>query len=202
MPTGIHGLRMCKSVQKSGYKIGVTTIGLASTRLVEMLEKDDSDPDVAGNITSFREALQINWNFEDKFLAFDPKHGSADAVTEPIAGAPQPEATFAPVETSAPEPEPVIETPPAVTEPVQVATGSGEAKTAFLLYSIVKHAELVYTERFERDGKFGLKIEAPGILVLEVIKDGDKLAIEPHDFGDTEGAQKIRAEFLTWLQQI
>ena len=65
MPTRMHALRMGKSVQKSGYKIGVTTIGMASARLVEMLKKDDSDHEVASNIAEFKATISGRWSFED-----------------------------------------------------------------------------------------------------------------------------------------
>ncbi|MGY5874679.1 MAG: hypothetical protein RTU30_02940 [Candidatus Thorarchaeota archaeon] len=200
MPTRMHALRMGKSVQKSGYKIGVTTIGMASTRIIEMLEKDDSDSEVASNIVSFREALQVSWKFEDEFLAFDASKAPVDASPAPMPGAP--EVTFAPATTQTPEPVSVPETPVSAPAPVKLSTGPGETKTAFLLYSTVKHADLVYTERFERDGKLGLKIEAPGTMVLEVIVDGDNLRFDPANFGDTEGAQAIKAEFESWLSKI
>ena len=202
MPTRMHALRMGKSVQKSGYKIGVTTIGMASTKLVEMLEKDDSDSEIASNIADFREVLQVSWKFEDEFLAYDASKAPADVSPAPMPGAPKPEVTFAPATTQTPEPQPVVETPVTAPEPVHLSTGPGVTKTAFLLYSIVKHADLVYSERFERDGKLGLKIEAPGTMVLEVIVDGDNLRIDPSNFGDTEGAQAIKAEYESWLNKI
>jgi hypothetical protein len=208
MPTRMHALRMGKSLQKSGYKIGDTTIGMASDNLVEMLEKDDSDADVAGNINSFREVLNMRWSFEDNFLAYTS--GGAPAA------APAPAAR--PVSTPSPEPAPVVAEPtpapvepvtptPAVTEPepVIVATtvgGAAEQKTAYLLLSAVKNANLIYAEKFERDGKSGIKLEAPGVMVIEAIQDGDELRIEPSDFGTSDEASKIKADYETWLGKI
>ena len=40
MPTRMHTLRMARSIQKSGHKVGVTTIGMATSRLVEMMEHE------------------------------------------------------------------------------------------------------------------------------------------------------------------
>jgi hypothetical protein len=212
MPTRMHALRMGKSVQKSGYKIGVTTIGLAAEHLVEMLEKDDSDPQVASNIAAFREAIAAQWRFEDKVLAFDPKLYDVKPA-EPIPGSPEatgyrPSGAPEPEPVSAPEPEPVFTEPekPAVVTPTAVpSVGASiigvEEKTAFLLYSTVKHADLVYTERIEKDGNRGFKIEAPGTLVIEVLMDGNNLKIDPPEFGDTEGAQAIKAEYETWLNK-
>ncbi len=204
MPTRMHALRMGKSVQKSGYKIGVTTIGMASAHLIEMLEKDASDPEVSANITAFREALGAQWKFEDEFLAFDPR--LFDIVSEdPIPGSP--EATgFTPSGPSepTPTPEPVMSEPapePIFVPQVPVSRGGAEEKAAYLLYSTAKHADLVYTERFEKAGKHGFKIEAPGTMVIEIVIDGDNLKIDPPNFGDTEGAQMIKAEFEAWMNK-
>jgi hypothetical protein len=209
MPTRMHALRMGKSVQKSGYKIGVTTIGMAADNLVEMLEKDDSDPEVSANINAFREAISSQWTFEDKFLAFDPRLFDATPAEPPMPGSP--EATgYTP--SGAPEPstpEPVFaeavattsESTPAPAPTISVSSGGIEEKTAFLLYSTVKHADLVYTERFEKGGNLGFKIEAPGTMVIEILMDGDTLKIDPPNFGDSEGAQAIKAEFEAWLNK-
>ena len=43
MPTRMHALRIARGLQKSGFQVGTTTIGMASKRFVEMMEKDDSD---------------------------------------------------------------------------------------------------------------------------------------------------------------
>jgi hypothetical protein len=73
MPTRMHALRMSKSLQRSGYKIGITTIGMASSRIAEMNEKNDSDRNVAEDIAAFKAALQGKFGFEDKYLAFPGK---------------------------------------------------------------------------------------------------------------------------------
>ncbi len=207
MPTRMHALRMGKSVQKSGFKIGVTTIGMASTHLIEMLEKDSGDSEVASNIDAFREAIGVQWKFEDQFLAFDPR--LFDSVsTSPIPGSPEatgykPSGAPKPVFAEA-KPEPTIspsKPEPVITPKITVTRGGVEEKAAFLLYSIVKHADLVYTERFEKSGKLGFKIEAPGTMVLEIIMDGDNLKIDPPDFGDSDAAKMIKSEFEAWLHK-
>jgi len=219
MPTRMHALRMGKSVQKAGHKVGVTTIGMAAEHLVEMLEKDDSDPQVASNIAAFREAIAAQWRFEDKVLAYDPKLYEGPRQ-EPIPGSPEatgyrPSGQSEPELAPEPAPEPVFTAPeptftapekPAVVTPTpppaaKVSMSGVEEKTAFLLYSTVKHADLVYTERFEKEGNLGFKIEAPGTMVLEVLIDGDTLRIDPPEFGDSEGAQAIKAEYEAWLNK-
>jgi len=77
-----------------------------------------------------------------------------------------------------------------------------EKKAAFLLYSAVRHADLVYTERFERDGNKGIKIEAPGVLVIQALMKGSELEIDPPDFGDNEQAAEIKRAYETWLKRI
>lgn len=199
MPTRMHALRISKGLAKSGHKIGITNIGMASSNYVEMLEKDDGDPEVAGNIARFKEVLMKKWNFEDEYLAYDAKLGPSAEEDEPIAGAP------------APKPEPVSPEVPTVTaetvkpEPEPVATAPGdmaEQKTAYLLYSAVRNTELVYTERFERDGKMGIKIEAPGVMVIEAVQDGDDLTIDPADFGGTDTATQIKSDYESWLNKL
>jgi hypothetical protein len=201
MPTRMHALRMSKSVQKSGYSLGVTTIGRASTRLVEMLEKDEGDPEVATNIMSFRDTMGKKWSFDDGFLAFDPAEASAYDAKPPeiVDTRPSEPSTPEPIEIVAetvgdPDPKPV----PTLTEPSMTA----EKKAAFLLYSAVRHADLVYTERFERDGNKGLKIEAPGIMVIQALLKGNELEIDPPDFGDGEQAAEIKRAYETWLKRI
>jgi hypothetical protein len=204
MPTRMHALRMGKSVQKSGFKIGVTTIGMQSSRLVEMLEKDDSDPEVASAIAEFRETLSGRWGFDDKVLAF-----RGEVVEEQIAGAPEPTPEPAPV-AAAEAPtlvaETVVEERETPAEPSSPAVapevGLGEKKLAYLLYSAVKHSDLIYTERFERDGKMGVKVEAPGTMVIEVLIDGDNLQVDPKTFGDSETAQSVKSEFEAWLGKV
>lgn len=202
MPTRMHALRISKSLAKSGHTIGITNIGLASSNYVEMLEKDDGDPEVAGNIARFKEMLVKKWRFEDEFLAYDAKLGPPAKEDEPIAGAPAPKPE--------PKPEPELPTLTATTvtmepepEPVAVAPGGiAEQKTAYLLYSAVRNAELVYTERFERDGKIGVKIEAPGVMVIEAVQDGDNLTIDPADFGGTDTASQIKSDYESWLGKL
>ncbi|MHA2354408.1 MAG: hypothetical protein ACXADC_04510 [Candidatus Thorarchaeota archaeon] len=198
MPTRMHALRIGKSVAKAGYKIGITNIGMASANYVEMLEKDDGDPEVAGAIAKFREALTKRWQFEDQFLAFDAKLGPPVTSTRPSTPAPaaEPEETpFTPTITATtvtPEPEPVIAAP----------TGTAEQKTAFLIYSAVRNVDLVYTERFERNGKMGVKIEAPGVMVIEAVQDGDDLRIDPADFGGSDEASQIKSDYESWVGKL
>jgi hypothetical protein len=196
MPTRMHALRISKSVQKSGYQIGITTIGLASSNMVEMLEKDDSDPDVAAAIGRFKEAIGRKWTFEDKFLALDSSLAKK-TKDEPIAGAPPPKAAVA--ETPTLTATTVEEKPSPPPKPPTVGPLSEvEKNIASLLYAAVKNSDLVYTERFERDGKMGVKIESPGVMVIEAIQDGRRLKIDPPEFGDSEGAAKIKSDYESW----
>ncbi|MHA2353505.1 MAG: hypothetical protein ACXABX_10340 [Candidatus Thorarchaeota archaeon] len=96
MPTRMHALRIARGLQKSGHKVGITTIGMASSRFVEMMEKDDSDQDVANSIAEFRGVLEGRWAFDDGVLAFKGEAKTA----EPIAGAPK--------KKTIPEPEPEV----------------------------------------------------------------------------------------------
>ncbi len=212
MPTRMHALRMGRSLQKSGHQVGATTIGMATQDLVEILEKNDSDPDVAAAIDEFRSAISGRWKFDDKYLAYEeqraaeyeaepvriretaPHEAPVEAPTPPPrerAASPAPQVVRA--ETVSPRPEPV--SPP----PVE---NLAEKKAAFLLYSAVKNADLIYTERFERDGRIGVKIEAPGTMVVEAVMDGDSLIVEPADFGGGEEAQKIKRDFESWLSKM
>jgi len=208
MPTRMHALRMSKSLQRSGYKIGITTIGMASSRIAEMNEKNDSDRNVAEDIAAFKAALQGKFGFEDKYLAFP---GKAKESFEPIPGSPE----AARAQPSRPEPKPVVELKPVaaepepVPEPVQVAKPAAklpgslaDRKTAFLLLVTMKNTDLVYTERFERDGKTGIKIEAPGTMVIEVITDGEDITVNPANFGDTDEAARIKSEYEAWVEKI
>ncbi|MCK4483382.1 MAG: hypothetical protein KAU89_01055 [Candidatus Thorarchaeota archaeon] len=212
MPTRMHALRMSKSLQRSGYKVGITTIGMASSRIAEMNEKNDSDRKVAEDIAAFRTALHGKFLFEDKFLAFPGKKMES---SEPIPGSPEAARAQAP----RPEPKPAIELKPPAAEPepvpepvpelVQIAKpapklpGSlADRKTAFLLLATMKNADLVYTERFERNGKLGIKIEAPGTMVIEVITDGDDIIVSPADFGDTDDAARIKLEYESWVEKF
>ncbi len=219
MPTRMHALRMGRSVQKSGYKVGVTTIGMALDNYVEMLEKNDSDSDA---IARFREVVGAKYKFDDGVLAYDESKAkeweaespqivdSRDAVepssTPQPPPSPKPETPKTkPVEVVA---ETVETTPTPAAKPSAVSTGvepeipRADKKTAYLIYSAVKNADLVYTERFERSGKSGVKIEAPGVMMIEVIQDGDNLTIEPPDFGNTETATKIRNEYNSWIKKL
>ncbi len=90
---------MARGIQKSGFKIGVTTIGLAASKLIEMMEKDDTDPDIASSIATFRSILDARWSFDDKVLAFKKEVGAVSSP-DPIAGAP--------TKKTIPEPEPTI----------------------------------------------------------------------------------------------
>jgi len=214
MPTRMHALRMSKSLQRSGYKIGITTIGMATSRIAEMNEKNDSDRIVAEDIAAFKVALQGRFGFEDKYLAFPSKTMES---SEPIPGSPEAARAQAPP----PEPKPVVELRPAAAEPESVREqvairevvpiakpaakfpGSlADRKTAFLLLSTTKNADLVYTERFERDGRAGIKIEAPGTMVIEVITDGDDITVSPANFGDTDEAARIKSEYESWVEKI
>ncbi len=212
MPTRMHALRMSKSLQRSGFKIGITTIGMATSRIAEMNEKNDSDRKVTEDIAAFRAALQGKFGFEDKYLAFP---GKAKESSEPIPGSPEALRAQAP----RPEPKPAIELKPAaaepepiaepVPEPVQIARpapklpGSlADRKTAFLLLATMKNADLVYTERFERNGKLGIKIEAPGTMVIEVITDGNDIIVSPANFGDTDDAARIKSEYESWVEKF
>ncbi|TFG08585.1 hypothetical protein EU538_06840 [Candidatus Thorarchaeota archaeon] len=215
MPTRMHALRMGRSLQKSGHQVGSTTIGMATSDLVEIHEKNDSDPDVASAIDEFRNAISGRWKFDDKYLAYEEQK-AAEYEAEPVRirdtatherpqtppappPAPPRERATAPApptvraETVSPPPEP--ERPP--------ATGNlAEKKAAFLLYSAVKNADLIYTEKFMRDGKMGVKIEAPGTMVVEALMDGDDLIVEPADFGGGEEAEQIKQEFKSWLSKM
>lgn len=218
MPTRMHALRMAKSVQKSGHKIRETNIGMASSRLVEMNEKDEGDPEVASNIAAFRTAITRRWRFDDEFLAYDESktagyapekvqlrdtHPTAVAETRPVEVKPKPKPM-----TSAPPPPPPAPRAPAakpVVRPLATATAasvSAEKKVAFLLYSAVKNSDLIYTERFHRDGKMGVKIEAPGVLVIEALVDGENLLVSPTDFGGSEEAKRIKADYEAWLSSL
>lgn len=195
MPTRMHALRIARGLQKSGYKVGVTTIGLAAARFVEMMEKDDTDSDVASAIAEFRSVLEGRWSFDDVVLA----HKGEVKVAEPIAGAPkkkllEPEPEPEPI-AGAPKPtlvaETVFEPPPAPA----VSASLAEKKMAYLMLTVTRNSDLVYTERFEKSGKKGLKIESPGVMVIEAVFDGDHLQITPKDFGGSETALKIKSEF-------
>ena len=208
MPTRMHCLRMGKGFQKSGHKVGVTTIGMASTNLVEMMEKDDSDPEVANSIAEFRTTITKNWKFDDDVLAFDEGQSRGYAAvaptiidSAPTTSSPSESTHFVAAGTSTPE---RVELVAETIEPVQtesiVSSSIADKKAAYLLLSAVKNADLVYTERFDRNGMLGVKIEAPGVMVIEVLMDGDEVIIDPPNFGDTEVAMRIKTDYESWLK--
>ncbi len=199
MPTRMHAIRIARGLQKSGHQVGITTIGLAASRFVEMMEKDESDQDVANAIAEFKAALEGRWSFDDGVLAYkgEPKFKEpiAGAPTEkkipepepePIAGAPKP----------MPKPTPTLVAETVVETPTTAVSASlAEKKMAYLMLSVTRNSDLVYTERFEKGGKKGLKIESPGIMVIEAVFDGDQLQITPRDFGGSETGLKIKSEY-------
>jgi len=206
MPTRMHALRMARGIQKSGFKIGVTTIGLASSKIVEMMEKDDTDPDIASAIVSFKGVLDTQWSFDDKFLAFKKEAGVA-ASPEPIAGAPK--------KKTIPEPEPTLKAETVYEEPAREAAAAptppptpkklitmADKKVAYLMLAVSNNADIFYTERFERGGESGLKIEVPGVMVLEALIKGTQLNISPGDFGGSEEALKIKSAFTEMVKGL
>jgi hypothetical protein len=206
MPTRMHAIRIARGLQKSGYKIGVTTIGLAAENFVEMMEKDDTDPDVASSIAAFKGILTERWSFDDKVLAYKKDKGS-QASEEPIAGAPikktlpEPEPTLQ-AETIHEEPTHPITPPPAPrAEPKKVMT-MADKKLAHLMLAVSNNADIFYTEKFERDGDTGFKIEVPGVMVIEAVMRGAQLSIAPGDFGGSEGAIKIKNDFTDMVKNL
>jgi hypothetical protein len=230
MPTRMHTLRIARGLQKSGHQVGITTIGMAASRFVEMMEKDEGDQDVANNIAEFRAALEGRWSFDDGVLAYKgdakPAEPIAGAPTkkklpevepepiagapkpqydEPIAGAPKPKPQYdEPIAgASKPKPKPapeviaetVEEMPTSPPPPPAPSASLAEKKMAYLMLSVTRNSELVYTERFERGGKSGLKIESPGIMVIEALLDGNDLTITPGDFGGSDIGKKIKSEY-------
>jgi len=209
MPTRMHALRMARGIQKSGYKIGVTTIGLASSKIVEMMEKDDTDPDIASAIVSFKGVLDDKWSFDDKVLAFKKGKG-VETSSEPIAGAPtkktlpEPEHALT-AETVYEEPAREMARPAAPPTPPQVPKRiitMADKKVAYLMLAVANNADIFYTEKFERAGDTGLKIEVPGVMVLEATMRGTQLSIAPGDFGGSEGALKIKADFSEMVKDL
>lgn len=205
MPTRMHAVRMGKSVQKSGHKVGNTTVGMALSRIVEINEKNDTDPDVAASVSSFRNALKAKWSFEDEILAFDDSRASAGG--SPLARKAEAPPTLT-AETLAPPPRPQSSKPtPPPSRPATVITApkaqpaiqkldkNVEQKLAFLLLATVKHADIVYTERFTREGKPGIKIEAPGVVVFEALVDGSIIKLTPPNIGGSEAAARIKSEY-------
>lgn len=228
MPTRMHTLRIARGLRKSGYKVGITTICMAATRFVEMMEKDDADQDIANNIAEFRGVLEGRWSFDDGVLAYkgevkvtEPIAGAPKKKTipdpepiagapkpkpkydEPIAGAPKPKPKYDEPIAGAPKPKPVpelvaetvIEEHTSPTPPPAPSASLAEKKMAYLMLSVTRNSELVYTERFEKSGKTGLKIESPGVMVIEAVVDGNDLTISPGDFGGSDLAKKIKSEY-------
>ena len=212
MPTRMHTLRMARAVQKSGHQVGVTTIGRSTSRLVEMMEKDAGDPEVAANIASFRELLSKGWKFEDKVLAYDEELASQyeaapvkirDSAVSGTTPAPKAEPSRVERTSRPPPPPPSRAKAEALPRAAHVAVGSkAEQKLAYLLYSIVKNSDLVYTERLERGGKLGLKIEAPGTMVIEAVIDDAGVRINPPDFGGGSEAKKIKADYESRIKNL
>ena len=212
MPTRMHALRMSKSVQKSGHKVGTTTIGMALSNIVEINEKSDTDPDVAASIFKFRDALKSKWSYEDQILAFDESRAAtggspltrrAETPTTLTAETVTPSMKTQSTKT-APPPPPRPTAAPSVSRAQPASEKidrNAEQKLAFLLLSTVKHADLVYTERFTRDGRQGVKIEAPGVVVFEAIIDGSTLRINPPNFGGSEAASRIKSEYEAWTSK-
>ena len=203
MPTRMHALRMARGIQKSGFKIGVTTIGLASSKIIEMMEKDDTDPDIASAIVSFRGVLDDKWSFDDKVLAFKKDKG-VGASSEPIAGAPtkktlpEPEPTLT-AETVYHEPAREAARPAAPLTPKKILT-MADKKVAYLMLAVSNNADIFYTEKFERAGDTGLKIEVPGVMVLEATMRGTQLSISPGDFGGSEEA--LKSDFTEMVKDL
>ncbi len=220
MPTRMHALRMSKSVQKSGYPVGETTIGMATENLVEIMERDANDPEMSEKIARFKQIIGGDWKFEDQFLAYRPDKAKefeshspqiiergteqeekiqeepAAPESSPPPAPPPREVVAETVDEPSPPPKPVEQEIPAT------ITSIAEQKAALLLYSTVKNTELVYAERFERDGNMGLKIEAPGVLVIEATLEDDDLSINPADFGQTEGAKQIKRTYESWADML
>ncbi len=209
MPTRMHALRMARGIQKSGFKIGVTTIGLASEKLIEMMEKDDNDPEVASAIMSFRNILDYRWSFDDKVLAY--KKDTSAASAEPIAGAP--------IKRREPEPEPTLVAETISDEPVEQKVAPPKTKPAppstlepdvtladkkagYLMMATIKNSEIVYTEKIEKSGTPGMKIEVPGVMVIEVLLKGHEISITPSDFGGSDAALKIKSDFTKMLKTL
>lgn len=228
MPTRMHTLRIARGLQKSGHQVGITTIAMAASRFVEMMEKDDADQDVANSIAEFRSVLEGIWSFDDGVLAYkgeakvteqiagaptkktlpdpEPIAGapkSKPKYDEPIAGAPKPKPKYDEPIAGAPKPKPVPtvvaetvkEKQVTVSPPPAPSASLAEKKMAYLMLSITRNSDLVYTERFARSGKSGLKIESPGVMVIEAVLDGNDLTITPGDFGGSDIALKIKSEY-------
>ncbi|MEM4735938.1 MAG: hypothetical protein QXS20_09515 [Candidatus Thorarchaeota archaeon] len=210
MPTKMHALRIAKSIQKSGHRVGDTTIGMATSKIIEVIERDESDPEMAANIAAFRKALSRKWRYEDSVLAYDEEAASEKEPEAPHIreSAPRTETTHVRPETpvrhvsSATTAQPRSTTPSVPRATKTEAMPDVEKKMAFLLYSAVKNSDLVYTERFTRDGKMGIKIEAPGAMVIEATVEGSDVVVSPSNFGDSEQAKRVRTDYENWLARL
>jgi len=208
MPTRMHAIRIGRGVHKSGFKIGVTTIGLSTSKFIEMMEKDDTDPDIASSIAAFKSILDANWSFDDKVLAFKKEAGAVSSP-DPIAGAPtkktipepEPEPTIR-AETIREEPVSAPVPPPTPPSTPSTLITMADKKAAFLMLAISNNADIFYTEKFEKGGNTGLKIEVPGVMVIEAVMKGNQLSIAPGDFGGSHEALKIKADFTAMLKKI
>ncbi|TFH08759.1 MAG: hypothetical protein E4H14_05830 [Candidatus Thorarchaeota archaeon] len=204
MPTRMHAIRMARSIQRSGFKVGVATIGLASTKIVEMMEKDDTDPDIASAIVSFRSVLDDKWSFDDKVLAFKKDVGVMTSA-KPMAGAPTtktlPERELT-SETVYEKPAREVARPAAPPPTPKKIITLADRKIAYLMLAISNNSDIFYTEKFERAGDTGLKIEVPGVMVLEAIMRGTQLSISPSDFGGSEEALKIKSDFTEMVKDL
>ena len=198
MPTRMHALRMARSLQKSGYKVGVTTIGLSLSNFVEMMEKDDTDTQVANDIASFREALDGRWEYDDRVLAFRKEHAAKAIAGAPAPKPSEPELIVEATTVAEPAPEPTP-TPPKAAE---VPLSMGDKKAAHLLWAAVKNSDLAYIERFDREGSTGFKIEIPGVMVIEVAPKGNYLEISPSGFGDSDEAKRIKSEYEAMAKKL
>lgn len=203
MPTRMHAIRIARGIHKSGFKIGVTTIGLATSKFIEMMEKDDTDPDIASSISVFKSILDANWSFDDKVLAFK-KESAAVASPDPIAGAPTKKTKPVPEQTTKAETlhEEPVSAPVPSPAPSSPLISMADKKAAYLLLAILNNSDIFYTERFEKGGNTGLKIEVPGVMVIEAIMKGNQLSISPTDFGGSHEALKIKTDFTAMLKKI
>ncbi|MHA1864626.1 MAG: hypothetical protein ACTSWA_12715, partial [Candidatus Thorarchaeota archaeon] len=205
MPTRMHAIRIARGVHKSGFKIGVTTIGLSTSKFIEMMEKDDTDPDIASSIAAFKNILDAKWSFDDKVLAFKKESGAVSSP-DPIAGSPTKKTI------PEPEPEPTIHAETISEKPVSESAQPpsppsplitmADKKAAYLLLAISSNSDIFYTEKFEKDGNTGLKIEVPGVMVIEAVMKGNQLSIAPGDFGGSHEALKIKADFTAMIKKI
>jgi len=47
-----------------------------------------------------------------------------------------------------------------------------------------------------------LKIEVPGVMVIEALMKGSQLSISPGDFGGSDEALKIKSDFTEMVKKI